>query len=260
MVNTRQGEITVMVRQRRAPLPEVTRPRVLPLQNGGIPTDSERMRALLFVAVLFLPPAVFAQSPLYWALANNDALEVWNLAPQAPEVLEENGLSAPAWAVARGNAEAVEVLAWRGVPLDQVDPEGRNLLFGAAALGRLDLFETIAAAGARLDQVDTQGRTLIHAAARSPHPEMLKALLAKGLGALERTTLGITPLMLACGAGRAPDVQLLLAWGAVPEDQDYLGRSVRDYALAGGDASVLALIDEALTPWTIEPADGVLLP
>jgi len=214
------------------------------------------MRALLFVATFLLTSSVFGQSPLYWALANNDARAVWNLAAEVPDLLEENGLSAPAWAVERGNAEAIAALAWRGIPLDQVDAEGRNLLFGAAALGRLDLFDTIAAAGARLDQVDSLGRTLIHAAAPSPHPEMLKALLAKGLGALDRTALGVTPLMLACGAGRASEVQMLLDWGAVPEDRDYLGRSVRDYAVAGGDAATLALIDADLTPWTIESSGG----
>jgi len=219
-------------------------------------SDKVTMRVFLAAAAFLFATSAFAQSPLYWALANNDALEVWNLAPDAPEVLDENGLSAPAWAVERGNAEAIEALAWRGVKLDQVDPQGRNLLFGAAALGRLDLFDTIAAAGARLDQVDTQGRTLVHAAAAAPHPEMLSALLARGLGADRRTDLGVTPLMVACQAGAASQVRTLLDWGAVPEDQDYVGRSVRDYAVAGGDAPTLALIDEALTPWSIGPADA----
>jgi len=103
------------------------------------------MRVFLTGAVFLFASSAFGQSPLYWALANNDALEVWNLAPDSPQVLDENGLSAPAWAVERGNAEAIEALMWRGVKLDEVDPQGRNLLFGAAALGRLDLFDTIVA-------------------------------------------------------------------------------------------------------------------
>jgi len=85
---------------------------------------------------------------------------------------------------------------------------------------------------------------------------MLTALLARGLGVGPRTDLGVTPLMLACQAGAASQAQTLLDWGAVPEDQDYLGRSVRDYAVAGGDPATLALIDEALAPWTIVSGDG----
>lgn len=196
---------------------------------------------------------LYAESPLYWALANNDAVEVWQ-AEDLPEMLEENGLTAPAWAVARGNAEALDVLIWRGVSLDKVDGQGRNLLFEAAALGRLDLFEKILTQGAKVDKVDVQGQTLVHAAARAPHPEMLEWLLAQGLGGTTRTELGVTPLMVACGERRRTAVETLLKWGAVPEDQDFLGRSVKDYAEAGGDPGTLELIDATLTPWTIEPA------
>jgi len=218
------------------------------------------MRILWVVLGLLAAGTVQAETPLYWALANNDAVEVWNLTSEPPpDVLDENGLSPPAWAVARGNTEAIEALHWRGVPLDAVDADGRNLLFGAAALGRVDLFETLLAAGAKAGQVDNEGQTLIHMAAESPHPEMLQRLLALGGTATQRTTSGVTPLMLAAGTGRADQVELLLRWGAAAEDEDYLGRSVRDYALQGGDAKTLALIDEALIPWTIEP-DGEVPP
>jgi ankyrin repeat protein len=200
----------------------------------------------------------FAETPLYWALTNNDVVEVWNLTATAPPpaVLDENASAPAAWAVARGNTEALSALLWRGVALNEVDARGRNLLFEAAALGRVDLFETIVAAGARWDQVDHEGLTLIHMAVGSPHPEMLQTLLSLGLGAKTRTASGVTPLMLACLSGQADQVKILLAWGAVAEDQDYLGRHVRDYAVTGGSLKVLSLIDEALIPWTIEPAGG----
>lgn len=202
-----------------------------------------------------------AQTSLYWALANNDAAEVWRLTEKSiPPGLDENGFTAPEWAVARGNAEALEALLWRGASLDGVDDEGKNLLFGAAALGRLDLFETIQAHGARVDQVDAGGFTLVHMAAQSPHPEMLQTLLSFGLDPRTKSSVGVTPLMVASRAGRSDEVATLLRWGAVAEDQDFLGRSVRDYAVASDDPNTLAAIDQALTPWTIEPADGAPLP
>jgi ankyrin repeat protein len=169
-------------------------------------------------------------------------------------------LDRPALAVSQGSAEALDALAWRGVALDTVDGQGRNLLFPAAAVGRLDLFDRIRAAGAKVDQVDNGGRTLVHMAALSPHPEMLKTLLALGLGPRDPSSLGITPLMEACLGGRADEVAVLLAWGAVPEDEDWLGRSVRDYAQASGDPATLTVVDEALTPWSISPDGGAPLP
>lgn len=220
------------------------------------------MRFPGILVFLWLTLPSFAETPLYWAIANNDALEVWNLtsAEPTPEAFEENGLSPPAWAVERGSGEALDVLTWRGTALDVVDAQGRNLLFGAARRGRLDLFEKIEAAGARIDAVDQRGQTLIHMAAQSPHPVMLKTLLARGLGAVARSAIGTTPLMFACLEGKAEEAAVLLAWGSVPEDEDYLGRSVRDYAVWGGDPATLALVDEALTPWTIAPDGGDPLP
>ena len=90
----------------------------------------------------------------------------------------------------------------------------------------------------------------MHAAATSPHPEMVKALLRLGLGAGPRSALGVTPLMLACESGETAGAEILLAWGAIPEDEDYLGRSVRDYAVAAGNEATLKLVDSALSPWT----------
>lgn len=219
------------------------------------------MRWICTALLIAVASGLGAETPLYWAIANNDALEVWNLTSQAvPPTMEENGLTPPAWAVERGSGEAMDVLTWRGLKLDQVDERGRNLLFPAAARGRLDLFEKIEAAGARIDQVDRFGLTLVHAAAQSPHPVMLQTLLARGLPALTPSALGVTPLMEACLQGRIVEAATLLEWGANPEDEDYLGRNVRSYAVAGGDPATLALIEAALTPWTIELADEALPP
>jgi ankyrin repeat protein len=220
------------------------------------------MRRIGLILTLLAAGGVWGESPLYWAIANNDALEVWKLtAPEGPPaVLEENGLPPPAWAVERASAEVLEVLAWRGVSLDQVDVHGRNLLYGAAALGRVDLFDRIAAAGALTTQVDDQGNTLVHAGATAPHLILVGRLLATGLDATARTNLGVTPLMRACGAGRSEAVTLLLRWGGVPEDLDFLGRSVRDYAVRSGDTATLSVIDQALSPWSIGQDGGDPLP
>lgn len=235
-------------------------PPEIPLPEIPGLSDNRGMRLLRTAWLLLLSLPLFAETPLYWAVANNDALEVWKLTGEGVPDSFENGLTLPAWAVERGSGEVIDVLGWQGVALDRVDDQGRNLLFGAAALGRLDLFEKLEDAGARADQVDHQGQTLIHAAAVSPHPVMLRTLLARGLAAATRSALGVTPLMLACRGGRAEEASLLLAWGAVPEDRDYLGRSVLDYAAASGDAATLALLEEALTPWTISPAGEDPLP
>lgn len=215
---------------------------------------------LILLGVLASPAG--AESPLYWAIANNDALGVWNLTQPdaAPGTLAETGQEPPMLAVERGAAEVLQVLIWRGSALDGVDTQGRNLLFPAAALGRLDLFDRIAASGARVDQVDGQGLTLVHAAAVSPHTRMLRRLLASGAAVQSRSHLGITPLMEASRAGRAEEVRVLLRWGAVPEDQDYLGRSVLDYARTSGDGPTLEAVEAALSPWTISQGDTAPLP
>jgi len=216
----------------------------------------------LFLVLSLAAAPLVAESELFWAVSNNDALALWTLtAEQAPPpLLEPTELGPEAWALRRGNAEALQVLQWRGVSLAQVDALGRNLLFPAAGLGRLDLFERVLAAGADPQQVDTAGQTLFHEAAASPHPEMLSYLLARGWGAQSRSSLGVTPLMLACRAGRPVETALLLDRGAVAEDEDYLGRSVLAYARASGNPEVVGLIEAALSPWSIAADDGAPLP
>ena len=211
-----------------------------------------RLLAPLVLATFLTSPG-WAESDLYWALANNDPLVVWQLTNDGgtPANDGDGDLDRPSLAVSAGSAEALDALTWRGVALDSINDQGRNLLFPAAAVGRLDLFERIQAAGAKVDQVDNQGRTLVHMAALSPHPEMLKTLLGLGLGPRVPSSLGLTPLMEASGGGKSDEVAILLAWGAIPEDEDWLGRTVRDYALASGDPATLALIDQALIPWSI---------
>jgi ankyrin repeat protein len=206
-----------------------------------------------FALILAVSAPASAESDLYWALGNNDPLVVWQLTADGglPANDADAELDRPYLAVSAGSAEALDALAWKGVALDAVNDQGRNLLFPAAAVGRLDLFDRIQAAGAKIDQVDNQGRTLVHMAALSPHPEMLKTLLSLGLGPQDTSSLGMTPLMEACLAGKADEAAVLLAWGAIPEDEDWLGRTVRDYAAASGDAATLTVIDEALSPWSI---------
>jgi len=209
--------------------------------------------------LIFISPLLTAQEtePLYWALTNNDALEVWNLTASKPppRVLKQNNLPPTVWAVEQGNAEVLQALVWRGVSLDAVDQHGRNLLFAASALGRVDLYNQILASGADPKQVDDEGNSLVQWAASAPHPEILHTLLRQGLNPETRNSRGITPLMRACAAGQPQAVALLLSWGAAVHDEDYFGTTVRAYAVKGKNAAVLNLIDSALTPWTIGPGD-----
>jgi ankyrin repeat protein len=141
-----------------------------------------------------------------------------------------------------------------------IDESGRNLLFEASLAGRLDLFRKIALSGARLDQVDFSGLSLVHAAAQSVQTVMVPFLLRNGLPPAARSELGVTPLMLASQEGRLENVQVLLNWGANPEDQDYLGRSVLWYANRGKNPEMLSLLNREVGQAESVPNDGDPLP
>jgi ankyrin repeat protein len=217
------------------------------------------VRKLLFCTLLFLAGFGFAQSDLYWAIANNDALAAWKLT-QPGELVPMPAVEDLSWAVSRGSGEVFDVLSYRGAPVAGIDESGRNLLFEASLAGRLDLFRKIALSGARLDQVDLSGLSLVHAAAQSVQTVMVPFLLRNGLPPAARSELGVTPLMLASQEGRLENVKTLLNWGANPADQDYLGRSVLWYANRGKNPQTLALLNGELGPAESEPSGEAPLP
>lgn len=217
------------------------------------------MRNFVRLTLLFLAGFGFAQSDLYWAIANNDALTAWKLT-QPGELISLPAVADLSWAVSRGSGEVFDVLSYRGAPVAGIDESGRNLLFEASLAGRLDLFRKIALSGARLDQVDFSGLSLVHAAAQSVQTVMVPFLLRNGLPPAARSELGVTPLMLASQEGRLENVQVLLNWGANPEDQDYLGRSVLWYANRGKYPEMLSLLNREVGQAESVPNDGDPLP
>ncbi|MEI8094591.1 MAG: ankyrin repeat domain-containing protein [Spirochaetales bacterium] len=222
------------------------------------------MKQIVAVAMLtagLLNPIGAQETPLYWAIVNNDALAAWNLTePRGTESIIP-GPAELAWAIRRGASEVFDVLSYRGAPADAIDDSGRNLLFDVSIQGRLDLFRKIAAAGARLEQVDREGWSLAHAGAQSSHPEMTVYLLQRGVPPVQRSDLGVTPLMLACAAGLEQNALELLSWGANPADEDYLGHTVLWYAHTGGNAALQAVLEQELTAVPeSSPSDAAPLP
>ncbi|MFN8606982.1 MAG: ankyrin repeat domain-containing protein [Vulcanimicrobiota bacterium] len=178
--------------------------------------------------------------------AGRDALEV--ATPEVREQMIRLGITSrrtPAQsllaAAEEGDLEAARAALAAGAPVDCQDQRlgksGRTPLALACAAGHPALVEELLRAGAEVDRPDTlsanprlkkmvrwagrkvlaeepAGRGPIFWAACNIQPECLRLLLGAGARAEVADALGLTPLDLACEAGAAGSVALLLRAGA----------------------------------------------
>ncbi len=96
-------------------------------------------------------------------------------------------------------------------------------LCGAALHGHFEMMELLLAHGADLERRDNTAATLLMQMAKEPRPDVVRWLIEKGANVNARTQWRYTALIFAEANGRAENVSLLLAAGADPGVQPWLG-------------------------------------
>ena len=153
----------------------------------------------------------------------------------AEQTLKEKGYyfnkDAFAFAVSRGDVEAVELFLQGALSPDSQDASGTPVLCLAARNRHFRLVEILVEAGADLNGVsrDRESTALMDAAARGDQ-EICGLLITAGAEIDRVGKDGQTALMLAVGAKSEEVSRLLLGAGADPYHRDKLGMSAHGYA------------------------------
>lgn len=143
----------------------------------------------------------------------------------------------------RGETHRLLAQITRSGEVDQRDVCYRTPLMFAAQFGRQDTVRELLAAGARVGLHEKGYYTALMLAAGNGHSEVV-SMLAEAGAAIDdaEITRGWTALIWAAQRGHRETVALLLELGADATVRDQQGRSARDWALAQGHTSVVAML------------------
>ena len=118
-------------------------------------------------------------------------------------------------------------------------------LFVAAYIGDLECFKTLLAAGADLDEMDGQGRDILYYASASGHVSIVSFLLDQRNTNSNRTLPAGAALHGASAAGHEAVCRKLVEHGASVTWTPTLGRTARVEALANGHLAVVEILRHA---------------
>ncbi|MBI9020934.1 MAG: ankyrin repeat domain-containing protein [Verrucomicrobia bacterium] len=141
-----------------------------------------------------------------------------------------------------GNTLAVAEALKAGMPVDQIDKTGNNLLMLAAFNGHTETMQALLSAGADVALRDSNGRTALMFASSGPFPAAVRLLLEHGseINAVDKEE-HFSPLMFAAGEGLSPIVDILLEAGADPSMVDVDNDTAANFARQRG---FIALADK----------------
>lgn len=163
----------------------------------------------------------------------------------------EGGFTLLHWAAGTNHLNMIEFLLKQGGNVDQLSNDKCTVLHYAALAGHNNIVDFLLKNHANLlSQTTGLGETALHMAARQWSPETVTALLEKGAAVNAVDSYGMTPLHLAVqgtdiGRVNSELVSALLNAKEIdPNLKDHEGLSAFDYATAGGQDEVAALVAE----------------
>jgi ankyrin repeat protein len=132
------------------------------------------------------------------------------------------------YAATTNDLPLARLLLAKDAQVNQFGPRSQNgilctPLCGAAAHGYFEMMELLLSHGADLERRDNTAATLLMQMAKEPRPDVVRWLIQKGANVNARTQWRYTALTFAEANGRAENVSLLLAAGADPGVQPWLG-------------------------------------
>lgn len=130
------------------------------------------------------------------------------------------GLNSLHLAASGGHVSVVQFLLDRGVPIDDVDDAQKTALIWAIEKQHLDVVKLLLASGAEINYSSKRAWLPLHLAAKNDMTELVEILIGAGADInQEDSCQQETPLHYAAQAGKASNVQLLLASGSNPKVQ-----------------------------------------
>lgn len=119
----------------------------------------------------------------------------------------------------RTTAEIIRDLIDAGAKVNLKDEDGNTALINAAERGKTEIVEALLRAGAKPNARNSYGTTALMLAAGSGLTEMMRALINAGADVNQRDEDGDSALTRAKAGEHAAAVDLLIAYGATPDEQ-----------------------------------------
>lgn len=198
----------------------------------------------------FKPPLVLAivsgKPEIVKLLLERGADSNWVFEPKNPGDFAAPllpGMNALMYAAYKGEVEAMELLAARGLEVNSRDNRGISALWYAIYGGSAESVKFLVKAGAATVE-GKNGATALIQAAMMGQDEIIKALVELGSDVNRPTNSGITALMWAASNGHVETAKLLMNLGAAINAKTTVGWTALMTGARGGSLEIVKLLVE----------------
>mmetsp|Transcript_39209 Transcript_39209/g.113194 ORF Transcript_39209/g.113194 Transcript_39209/m.113194 type:complete len:1060 (-) Transcript_39209:181-3360(-) len=217
----------------------------------------EVARALVEAGADLDAPDNNGYSPLFWAGANAEMVELLLAAGAHVDAADKANRTALSRAAKGGHTEAIKALLAAGAGVEAPDKKGNRALSLAAIKGHTEAIKALLAAGADVEAPDKEGNRALSWAASNGHLEATKVLLASSADVDARDDMECTPLSWSALAGEVDVAKALLAAGASVNAKGagaYAGYT--PLFMASNVAMLKALLEAGADPDAVEDQYG----